>query len=1105
MVYLRYSVMLRNLALFFSLFLLSFFSRASHVAGGDITWTCQGGAYVFQLAFYHDCNGSAPLNSSNETIEVWGHPTISVIQLDFVSSTEITPTCTEVAGGPQAISCGPNGNSATGVGAIIKVIYQSQPIVLTGTPPASGWIFTYQNFARSSTITNLIDPGISGLTLVSKMFEAPGAAAGTCVDNSPQFLQDPHFASCAGDPYSYNMNAVDPDLDSMRVVFSEALNWFNGQTYNPPTAPAAMIYETGFSANSPTPGTGLNPGNIPAQIDASSGELTFLSNTAGTFLVKVTVQSYRNNVLIAEVDREMQIVVQNCAGTNNPPVVAGPFGGLFETTVDAGTLVNFTLNATDVELLQDGSPQNNSLSASGLLFGTNYTSNSGCAIAPCATLNATPLITMPQGVSTDFSWQTDCAHLTTPLGINKTTIPYHFVFKIQDDYCPIPKVTYATITINVRDPGVVGAPSIDCIQSDAAGNTTINWTPVVDPFGTFNEYQIYSVQSGLLGSEPNIGGNTFTFTSAGQEEDYYIAVASGCNGTTLSNSDTVKNIFLDVINPTNGTAVLQWNDPTTPATSGMNDFYHIYREYPAGIWSLYDSVAYGTNFYVDTIDICDVFLNYQIVLPNSPCDFISNIDGDQFEDMITPDIPLIDFVTIDTLTGNVILTWNENSQPDTYGYVIYTEDANGFIVEIDTVWGIGNTTYTHSTNTDNGSLIYSVAAFDSCYTPATPPTFQTSAKAELHRTTFIQSSLDICSKTVSLTWNEYEGWSGIDHYEIYARIDGGSWSNIGSSPTNSFQLSVIENSNYCFVVEAVSDEGVRAFSNISCIYIEAPQSPAYNYLTVATVTNEAVVLRHVIDNSVFISELSVQRLNDDGVFEEIARIPGGSATNTYTDTEVDVYSSSYTYRIQVIDSCNLEADASNVARTILLDIVNDEVAKVNYLSWNSYQDFDGSVLGYRIYRGVDGVFANPPLATLSSNIRAYEDTVNAVVSSGEICYLVEAIEATNTFSFAEVSRSNERCIVLPPLIYIPNAFYPDGINKVFRPVISDFDASRYEMIIYDRYGRPIFETNDYTAGWTGEISASGNMAMPGVYVYLITVTDVNGVEIVKRGHVSLLK
>lgn len=1094
--------MFRYILLLFLVVFLSFSGRTSHVAGGDITWTCQGGNYVFQLVFYRDCNG-ADINPVSETLDVWGHPSVSSITLSFISRTDISPICTAVAGGPPAVVCGSGPNAGNGLGAIEKVIYRSAPIALPGTPPASGWVFTYQNFSRSGAISNLVDPSTKGTTLVSKMFAIPGSAG--CVDNSPQFLQDPYFVSCAGDPYAYNMNAVDPDLDSLHISFSSPLDHFPSQTYNPPSSPVALQFEAGYSVTSPTPGTSMNAANIPAQINPGSGELTFLSMNIGSYVVKITAKSYRNGILIAEVDREMQLFVKACAGTNTPPDIVGPFGGLFETTVNAGTLVNFNLNATDVEVLQDGSPQNNLLSASGLMFGTGFTSTTGCAIAPCATLNATPLITMPQGVTTNFNWQTDCDHLVTPFGTTEDVIPYHFVFKVQDDYCPTPKVSYVTVTINIVNPGILDAPEIDCIQTDAAGNLTLSWTPIVDPFGTFTEYRIYSVQSGLVGTVPTIGSNSFTFPGAGQDEAYTIAVASGCDGNALRFSDTVSNIHLDLNNPLNGTAVLQWNAPTNPAQIGMNAYYHIYREYPAGVWSIYDSVPFGTTFYIDTIDICDVFLNYQIVLPNTPCDYSSIIAGDQFQDMITPDIPMITSVTIDTLTGNVVFNWNQNNQPDTYGYVIYGEDANGFIVEIDTVWGIANTNYTHTVNTANGPLTYSVAAFDSCWTAVVPPTYQTSAKAPVHTTSFLTSTLDICTQKITLNWSSYIGWSGVDHYDIYVRVDGQAWSMAGTAAGNSFVLDALPNKNYCIAIEAVATTGARSFSNIACLFTTAPLKPAVNYLRVATVSGDAVTIRHFIDNSVTITGLSLQRKTPGGTFEEIAILPAGVATSSYTDEDVDVHSNSYVYRVQIIDSCGLYADFSNEAQTILLTLQKDDVAKRNYLSWNNYQSFDGSILGYQIYRGIDNVFGGAPIATVPVGQRSFEDDVNDVISNGTICYYVEALEAINTYSFAEVSQSNVNCMVLPPLVYIPNAFMPDGINKIFRPVISDFDATQYAFSIYDRYGQVIFHTNAYDQGWDGVISASGKMAEPGVYNYLVQVVDGYGVQIIHRGHVTLLK
>ena len=115
----------------------------------------------------------------------------------------------------------------------------------------------------------------------------------------------------------------------------------------------------------------MNPGNIAAQVDPISGNLTFLSNNAGNYVVKVVAESYRQGTLIAMVEREIQLIVLNCSGTNTTPIVTGPFAGSFETTVNAGDLVTFTLNSTDLELLQDGSPQSNLLTATGLMFSSN--------------------------------------------------------------------------------------------------------------------------------------------------------------------------------------------------------------------------------------------------------------------------------------------------------------------------------------------------------------------------------------------------------------------------------------------------------------------------------------------------------------------------------------------------------------------------------------------------------------------------------------------------------------------------------------------------------------------------------------------------------------
>lgn len=1086
------------------LFVLSF-SHASHILGGDLTWKCQGGQYVFELAYYRDCNG-ADVNSVAVSINVWGHPTLTAITLPFVSREDFSPQCTEVSGGPSQLTCGVGSNGGTGLGAIEKIIYRSAPTTINGTPPAEGWVFTYDECCRSANISNLLNPSTYGLTLRAIIYDSNSGSG--CVDNSPQFLQDPYFVSCAGDDYEYNMNAVDPDLDSLNIRFESIHNYLDGNPYNPPSNPANIPYVNGFSATSPTPNVAMNSSNVPAQINSTSGNLTFKSFNAGTYVVKIVAESYRNGTLIGQVDREMQLIVTNCIGTNSKPIIAAPFGTSFETTVFAGDPVNFSLNATDIELLQDGTPQSNTLTASGLNFSNNFVSTTNCLIAPCPTLNTTPPITMSQGVSTTFNWQTDCNHLVHPFtGELRDEVPYHFVFKVKDDYCPTPKVSYATVTINVQRQTPAGSPELSCIQSNAAGDLIINWNQVTDLGGTFQSYNLYSVSGGLIATYNTIGTTTHTISGGALlQNEYYLTVNSSCNGLDVQYSDTISNILLDVTNPSNGTAVLQWNDPVTTPTSDMGNYYHIYREYPTGIWTLYDSVPYGQHGYIDTIDICQVDLNYQVVLPNTSCDFTSNIDGDSFEDMMTPDIPIIDVVTIDTLTGQVVITWNENDHDDTFGYIIYEVNASGVPIEIDTVWGISNTSYTYSTNTSLQSLGYSVAAFDSCFTGSVPPTYQTSAKAEIHETVFISGAIDICAHSVILSWNNYIGWDAIETYNVYAVEQGGNWYLEGSTTNNSYTANVNSTSIYSFAVEAVHADGRTSFSNIIDINVPLPSGPSFNYLQTATVSGENILLKHYLDDSK-VSKVDIQKMNDAGNFEVIATTNVSNTSFTYLDEDVDVNEQSYTYRVQVYDSCGQLGEISNIGKTILLQSQFDNTEKMVYLNWTPYEDFDGSLIRYNIYRGVEGGYPNDLIASLNNGDLAYQDSVAQLQSNGQYCYRITAMEATNSFGFADSSTSNVSCVVFDPLIYIPNAFTPnaDNKNEVFIPVLNDFDPEQYSFTVYTRWGKQLFTTSDPNEGWDGTIPSNGNMAQFGTYLYVVSLRDGNGNEVLKRGHVTLFK
>jgi hypothetical protein len=1073
--------------------------------GGEITYKCVGGnTFVFDLVFYRDCNG-AEVNIVSENLRVWNHPTVKIVLLKFIARQDISPKCTEVSGGSIALSCGSGSAGGNGVGAIEKIIYRSDPVVLQGVPPPQGWVFTFENFSRSIALTNIDNPTNYGITLAAKMYAIPGATEIGCNDSSPVFLQEPYFVSCSGNPYIYNMNAVDPDLDSIHFDFGVPYDRFPQGIYDPPNNPIPVPFESGFSFNSPTPGVVFNSANQPAKINPLTGELSFTSFSTGNYAIKITATSFRKGVKISEVEREMQLVVLSCNSLNDFPVIQAPFpGNSFEKTIKAGDLVSFTLNAKDDGKLQDGTSQTLFLGASGPMFGANLVSTNGCDISPCATLNSMVPISAKKNVSAVFNWQTTCDHLVNQYGIVSDQVTYNFVFKVQDDYCPVPEVRYATVSIKVINPGVIPATRIKCIQNNPSTNKlTISWNSVADPNGSFVSYQFRSVQSGLIATVSDINQTSIEIPAPNSAIDYYVSVQSGCDGNTLKNSDTISNIFLKVTNPKNGTALLQWNKPFDDLKSGFGTQFRLFREYPKGNFKLLDSLNFNTTDYKDTIDICEAFLSYKIVLTGDGCDFVSNIDGDNFRDMLTPNIPIIMSAGIDTTNNSMRIEWNVNNKLDTYGYVVYKLDANGILFELDTVWGRKNTTYSYLEDLSKGPFSYSVAAFDSCFTTSTPVTYQTSAKGSINTTMISKVVIYMCEKKADFSWFRYFG-RPVSSYNIWGKIKG-KWIVFGNTSDTSISLSLEPEENYCIYVESIFSDGENAFSSPSCFTMPKPKTPSYHYFKVATVNNGKVELYDYIDSSVGISNITYERKKFDGQFEQIGSSEVSSDVVLFIDDQVNLDAQPWEYRTKYIDSCGNLGAYANQNTTIFVSATTNEYDMINQVQWTPYSTFDGGVLDYFIYRGVDGKFNSNPVAIVPNDVFTFEDDVSNLPTDGQICYRVEAREGLNSFGFFEISRSNDFCINYTPLVFVPNAFSPGGANPIFKPVLTHVPIENYQMKIINRWGEIIFETTNKNEGWNGEIMNSGKIASNDAYIYVITFENENNFLVFKRGYVSILK
>ncbi|MBK7667883.1 MAG: gliding motility-associated C-terminal domain-containing protein [Sphingobacteriaceae bacterium] len=94
-------------------------------------------------------------------------------------------------------------------------------------------------------------------------------------------------------------------------------------------------------------------------------------------------------------------------------------------------------------------------------------------------------------------------------------------------------------------------------------------------------------------------------------------------------------------------------------------------------------------------------------------------------------------------------------------------------------------------------------------------------------------------------------------------------------------------------------------------------------------------------------------------------------------------------------------------------------------------------------------------------------------------------------------------------IYVPNVFTPnaDGLNDVFQA--KGFGITKFQMMIYDRWGEKLFETNDIEKGWDGTKQSKHDVKYgvlaDGSYTWQIKLTNVFGEAKEFTGHVILMK
>lgn len=678
----------------------------------------------------------------------------------------------------------------------------------------------------------------------------------------------------------------------------------------------------------------------------------------------------------------------------------------------------------------------------------------------------------------------------------------------------------------------ISAQDYYCVSVDSATGV-IKVTTHPNDYTQVTFYEVnYSDASGFL-------SGSFNAFPTGPEDTYPITGTDGRVNrfnvevifhplTTSPYGHPISSIRLIVTTANPGVAKLDWN----PVHTSLNGTYYIER-YEAPFWHLLDTVQYTSHnisfTYYDTLTapFCSpTTVHYRIRFDEYPlstgCSSISNDASGIFSDQGQPEPPVADTVSIyqdpsGTLTSSVILGWSNSLTPDVIGYKIYRSITGTGI--FDSIGWVPNGTNQYIDNLanpcfDNQEYYYAIVSTDGCNNGSANIYHAVSP----HNILLNVSDIDPCESKVQLDWNSYENMpGGMGGYYIYRQENNGTPIAIDTVVTsvNTYtdSLEFINGNTYTYFVRAFSLTGEG--TSTSCLKIKTyhgPVKPDSIYIIQASVINdESVEVEYYYSPADRVRTLLLERSDSPtGPFAAVDTLAATGNTflpqqYSFTDETANVHSQSYYYRLTMVDSCNrVSKYSTNIARSILLTCTLSGNS-TNMLSWNDYSTWEEGVEQYEIYRLVNG--SPDPVGPLTSIVAPpfeYSDNLNALQPSAQACYYIKAIENDgNPVASGASSYSNTACALREPVLYMPNAFNPTGLNNRFRPVQAFVQPGSFTMQIYNKWGQMIFETSDLGNGWDGYIN--GSLAPMDVYMYRISYASFKGDTFEKRGLVTLVQ
>lgn len=129
-----------------------------------------------------------------------------------------------------------------------------------------------------------------------------------------------------------------------------------------------------------------------------------------------------------------------------------------------------------------------------------------------------------------------------------------------------------------------------------------------------------------------------------------------------------------------------------------------------------------------------------------------------------------------------------------------------------------------------------------------------------------------------------------------------------------------------------------------------------------------------------------------------------------------------------------------------------------------------------------------------------KDAQKIFATDGKKTIWMKAVsEAGCTDSTMKTVAISTICTPLLPSAFTPNG---DGLNDILKPFLAGIKALK-RFAVYNRYGKPVFETTKENEGWNGTLK--GTPLETGVFIWLLNYLDLDNKPVTKQGTVTLIR